>query len=85
MNILADPKLKAVRDEAHREAQARRARVLKHDDLRNALKDAGFKPQCWNGYVPPRLDAYDRINDAQERADLVAICAEALRRERAAA
>jgi hypothetical protein len=82
---LADRKLKKVRDDAHREAQERRARVIKHEDLRKALKAAGFKAECWNGYVPPRLDAYGRINDAQERADLVAICAEALRRERAAA
>lgn len=84
-NVLADRKLKKVRDDAHREAQERRARVIKHEDLRDALKAAGFKFECWNGYVPPRLDAFGRINNAQERADLVAICAEALRREQAAA
>ncbi|MEU4802831.1 hypothetical protein [Actinosynnema sp. NPDC023587] len=82
--MLADRKLKAVQEEARRIAQERRERVVRHEDLRKALQDAGFLHQHWNGYVPPYLDGYGQINDAQERADLVAICAEALRREQAA-
>lgn len=82
--MLADRKLSAVTAEARRVAQERRERVVQHDDLRKALKDAGFRHDCWNGYVPPRHDAYGRSNDAQQRVDLIDICAEALRREQAA-
>lgn len=81
-HVLADRRLAKVRAEAHREAQERRARVLKHEDLRAALVAAGFRPECWNGYVPPRLDAYGRLNTSPQRRDLVDISVEAMRRER---
>lgn len=83
-HVLADARLVAVREQARDEADARRARVVGHPDLRDALQSAGFRPEVWNGFVPPRLDAYGRRNDSIRRADLVDICAEAMRREQAA-
>jgi hypothetical protein len=71
---------------ARQEAQARLGRVMRYDDLRHALCDmaGGYqRPDQWKGYVPPYLDPDGRPNDSLRRADLVAICAEALRRERA--
>lgn len=105
------PRARAVFDgvrAAKAENAARRARVLKYDDLKVRLttpplsyKDA----RQWSGYVPPRTVAEDtcpacpppervnrgqhcqnpehlaRLNTSPERAALVEICAEAMRRE----
>ncbi len=73
----------------------RRERVLAHPDLAARLTQPPLNhtdPARWNGYVPPAtwgdytwkdgtLD--ERKNSSPERAALVDICAEALRRETA--
>lgn len=46
---------------AHADNQARRARVLAHDDLAQQVAQI-FRlesPSHWNGFVPPRSDAED--------------------------
>jgi len=72
-----------MRARARAEAQARRARVLAHPDLAEALTAPPLcyaRPDQWSGYVPPAAWQETR-NDSARRAALVAICAEALRRE----
>lgn len=74
---------------AHKENQARRARVLMHPDIAAKLCEPPLsfaKPEQWNGFVPPKyLPADERgkvaLNDSPRRAALVGIAAEAMRRE----
>lgn len=72
---------------AHEAAQARRARVLAHDDLRAALclpPLAYERPEQWSGYVPPQTWPRrhgDGLNASPRRVALVDIAAEAFRRE----
>ncbi|MGW9307789.1 hypothetical protein ACWGPQ_07235 [Saccharomonospora azurea] len=75
-------------DAARERNQQRRERVLRHRDLAEQLGDALrlMRPSHWNGYVPPRLlpDSDNRPaqpNTSPTRAALVAVAAEALRRE----
>lgn len=83
------PWMKALAD-AKRETQERRKRVLAHPDLAAQLTQpplALTDPVKWNGYIPPRTlpsgdgNPYDKVNDSPVRRQLVAIAAEALRRE----
>lgn len=80
----------SLRAGAHAEAQARRARVLAHPDLAEALTEQpiGYaRPEQWSGYVPPRTDAVRSqdgaapLNTSARRRALVELAAEALRRE----
>lgn len=61
----------------------RRRRVLAHPDLAKRLQSLlGLADaKHWNGYVPPRVDAFDCINTSSIRAALIVICREAHERE----
>lgn len=65
-------------------SQARRALVLKHEDLRQQLcaRPLEFRrAEEWNGWIPPELTAEGARNTSYRRAALVEIVAEAERRE----
>lgn len=64
----------------------RRELVLKHPDLRDQLVGylIGYsKPENWNGWIPPATDAKGARNNSPRRAALIALVAEAERREAA--
>lgn len=89
--ILAQYRLLAA--QAREEQTVRRSRVLRHEDLRKRLTEPpiGYeRPEQWSGYVAPKLlpqggdDAHTAVvNTCPRRRALVALCAEALSRERA--
>lgn len=65
-------------------SQARRALVLKHEDLRQRLCASPLefhRAEEWNGWIPPELTAEGARNTSPRRAALVEIVAEAERRE----
>ncbi len=80
--------------EALARCRERRERVLRHPDLAARLTQPPLNhsdPAMWNGYVPPATwgdywsgkhgEGKPKPNNSPERAALVDICAEALRRE----
>jgi hypothetical protein len=64
------------------EDDARKALVLRHPDLAQALVDARIvsEPRQWNGRIPPELLATGQINRSPIRRATLAIVAEAERR-----
>lgn len=53
--------LLAIYDESQRRNAKRRERVLRYDDLREALTKPPLnypRAEMWNGYVPPKYEAY---------------------------
>ena len=63
--------LRKIHDEQHRRNEARRARVLKYDDLRQALTEPPLsfrRAEQWTGYVPPKHDPYEPGEVAHNRA-----------------
>jgi hypothetical protein len=66
--------------------QSRKALVLRHEDLAERLTrpPIGFaRPDCWTGYLAPELLPSGDRNTSPIRAALVAIVAEAERRQAA--
>ena len=69
--------------QAHERNVAQRALVLAHPEVARRLTDyplALREPKCWNGFVPPELWREER-NDTPQRAQLLAIIAEAQRHD----
>jgi hypothetical protein len=66
--------------QARHAATYRRALVLRHRDLADALTQPpiGFSsPEKWNGYIPPATDCTGAMNTAACRPALLALVAEA--------
>lgn len=65
----------------------RRLRVLAQPDIARRLTQpplAWTRPENWNGYIPPGTWG-ERLNDAPERAALLAILADVIEAEKAPA
>lgn len=70
--------------EAQRNAAYRRGLVLRYPDLAAKLAAPPINhssPEKWNGYIPPATDCTGAMNTARCRPALVAIVAEAERRQ----
>ncbi|MFK0140668.1 hypothetical protein [Streptomyces murinus] len=71
--------------EAQRAAAHRRGLVLRYPDLAKKLTEPPIghsTPEAWTGYIPPATDCTGAINTAACRPALLAIVAEAERRDR---
>lgn len=78
--------IKHYTQQGQRAAAQRRALVLRHPDLADKLTKAPINhstPDKWNGYIPPATDGAGAPNKAPCRPALLALVAEAERREQA--